>query len=72
MNREGIQQQHLPKILELLEQYPNLVLEGIMSHFANADEVDDRMDLKQIETFKNMLDTIANRYSCSPLILGAP
>jgi alanine racemase len=72
MNREGIQQHHLPKILELLDIYPNLVLEWVMSHFANADEIDDSMDLKQIETFKNMLDTIANRCSCSPLVLGAP
>lgn len=58
MNREGIQEQNLPKILALLEQYPNLMVEWIMSHFANADEVDDSMDWKQIETFKNMLNII--------------
>ncbi len=54
MNREGLQIDQLQEVLEILLAYPHIKLEGVMSHFANADEVDSSFSESQIATFKWM------------------
>ncbi len=42
MGRLGIQYTDLPDFLQELRKLPNIALEGIMSHFASADELDEQ------------------------------
>jgi alanine racemase len=42
MGRLGIQHSDAPAFLEELRRLPNLALEGIISHFASADELDEQ------------------------------
>lgn len=67
MNREGIQLHDLWWFLELLKtkKWSKIELEGIMSHFANADEVDSSMCQVQVEKFKEM-DQLIAQYGFSP------
>lgn len=58
MNREWIQEAELETFLSILNSAKNITLEWIMSHFANADEVDSSLNDKQIETFKSMYTII--------------
>ena len=60
MNREGIQEADLHDFLELLGTAKQITLEGVMSHFANADEIDSSFDHLQIENFKKMYQTIVS------------
>ncbi len=53
MNREWIQMHELWWFLDLLKD-SNIQLEWVMSHFANADEVDSSFCYNQIEKFKEM------------------
>ncbi len=58
MNREWIQESEHETFLTLLNSSENITLEWVMSHFANADEIDSSFNEKQIETFKSMFATI--------------
>jgi alanine racemase len=44
-------------VLETLRKYPNIIVEGVMSHFHSADALDDTMQ-QQIQRFKEMHDKI--------------
>ncbi len=57
MNREGIQIHELGAFLELLKD-SKIELEWVMSHFANADEIDASFCDTQIEKFKEMTQLI--------------
>jgi alanine racemase len=67
MNREGIQPQHLTEFIKLVEDAPQITLEGVMSHFANADEPDSSFNTLQIENFKHMYATIETLVSTTTL-----
>jgi alanine racemase len=41
MGRLGVPYSHVPEILKELKKLPNISLEGIISHFASADELDE-------------------------------
>ncbi|MDR0369168.1 MAG: alanine racemase [Candidatus Peribacteria bacterium] len=58
MNREGIQLSSLVNVLETLRKYPQLNVEGVMSHFHGADTIDSLGMQDQIATFKQMYYTI--------------
>jgi alanine racemase len=58
MNREGIQRKHLDEVLSILKKNRSLRVEGVMSHFANADELDSSFNFKQVNNFKIMLQAI--------------
>jgi len=64
MNREWIQYHELWGFLELL-QWSKIELEWVMSHFANADEVDSNFCLDQIAEFKQMYSMI-EQYGFTP------
>lgn len=57
MNREWFQAQQLEAVSTLLEQSA-LHVEWILTHFACADEEDNSMTHKQIDTFKAMIDQL--------------
>lgn len=54
MNREGIQEDELPEIVKELQNYPNLIIEGVLSHFFDADMPSDYSITEQIQRFKRM------------------
>jgi alanine racemase len=54
MNREGIQPFMLVNVLETLKKYPQIVVEGVMSHFHSADAVGKEKMEEQIRLFKEM------------------
>jgi alanine racemase len=51
-NRLGLQPNELPKYLNTFKRYPNLKLEGVMTHLADADnDLDDSRTMHQQEAF---------------------
>ncbi len=64
MNREGIQLHDLWWFLELLH-WSRIELEWVMSHLANADELDSSMCDTQIANFKQM-DALISQYGYTP------
>ena len=68
MNRVGVKSSdEVFAILDMIEQNDNLVLEGLMTHFAAADEADKSYTDMQNETFSMYIDTIKKR-GFSPII----
>lgn len=59
MNREGIQQDDLLPFLHLLK-HTKIRVEGVMSHFSHADEIDSSFCESQKETYKRMYQIIAD------------
>jgi alanine racemase len=59
MNRLGLQENELLPYLAVLKQYPKLILEGVMSHLADADnELDDGYTARQVQTFDTLVERI--------------
>jgi alanine racemase len=59
MNRLGINPDELNDYLNTLNKYPNLQLEGVMSHLADADnEIDDKFTDNQVEIFDKAVGDI--------------
>ena len=56
MNRQGIEPQEIPKFLELLKQYPQVELEGVFSHLADAQN--STHTKKQYQVFKSVINQI--------------
>lgn len=54
MNREGIQEDELSGCMKELQSHPNLVVEGVLSHFFDADALSDNTLTDQIQCFKRM------------------
>lgn len=58
MNRQGITPDELPEFLKLLERYPTITLEGVFSHFADADGENDHFTRQQQATFEDALHLV--------------
>lgn len=54
MYREGANMHALPEYIALLQKYPHLHLEGVLSHFHSADAMWSTSMNEQIELFKKM------------------
>ncbi len=62
MNRLGLQPEELDGYLDSLAKYPNLELEGVMSHLADADnESDNTYTARQAEIFDKLVGHIKSR-----------
>lgn len=57
-NRQGISIEEIESFCQTLRKYPNIKLEGVMSHLANADEKDNSFNKKQEEIFDQALSII--------------
>lgn len=55
MHREGVTLKDLPKFLNALKKFPNLRVEGLMSHFASSDDKKSSLNKLQIRNFKKAL-----------------
>ena len=60
MNRTGIQLENLEVILHKIKDNPNIIVEGIYTHFSSADN-DHEYTEKQFEIFRKAID-IAKQY----------
>ncbi len=58
MGRHGITEQKLSTVLALLKQWPNLQLEGIMSHLADADNPNNGYTERQVAKFDELVENI--------------
>jgi len=61
MNRLGLSEAELDSYLMTLKQFPNLHLEGIMSHLADADNDDDHYTVHQVKLFDAMVEKILKK-----------
>ena len=64
MNREGIQDRELSVFLKLLNSpsWSRIQLEGVISHLANADEIDTSFNTQQYEAYIRMLTYIEDQW----------
>jgi alanine racemase len=55
MGRIGARVEELPGLLRALADAPELHADGILSHFANADDADQEMNERQLDRFRRAL-----------------
>src|SRR3989338_5281392 len=61
-NRQGLLPEAALELCKLIQQYPQLELEGISSHFANIeDNTDHSFALEQLQRFKQALELLAQQ-----------
>lgn len=65
MNREGIQIEKIPEFLDQLKNFPNVKVEGLMSHLASSDNPKDSLNKVQIKNFYKALE-IFKKYNIHP------
>ncbi len=65
MHRLGVPIDELSTFLDNLQHYPNLHIEGLMSHFADADNPGSNFNQRQIDNFKKVLQ-IAHDHNLHP------
>ncbi len=58
MHRHGILPEELPESLKILRQNKNIRIEGVFSHFADADAPNSELTKTQIERWNNIAETI--------------
>ena len=61
MNRYGVRWPEAEPLLELIGATKSLSLEGVMSHFAQSDELDKTFALTQLERFQEVLERMSAR-----------
>ncbi len=61
MNRLGLFPHQIPQFLEFLKTLPYLEVEGIFTHFAMADQVQNEYTKLQLERFMNLLSDLRKR-----------
>ncbi|MBI3091192.1 MAG: alanine racemase [Candidatus Tectomicrobia bacterium] len=66
MNRLGIPPDEAPAFIEKLADLKGLVLEGLMTHFATADEQDDGYLREQHAAFTRLVERLAQRGQTFP------
>lgn len=54
MNREGVQEDELLGMIKELQSHPNILVEWVMSHFFDADELYESTLTDQVSRFKRM------------------
>ncbi len=62
MNRQGLQVQELEEVHRILSQNHHIHLEGICSHFADADNKDTTFTEQQIQVWNTLVRTFRERY----------
>ncbi len=68
MNRQGIEISQIPTIISILKNNPKIVLEGIYSHLADADNTDLSYSLFQKEKFNEAIKIIKENGFCPKYI----
>jgi alanine racemase len=64
MRRMGVAAKHAAELLAAVAAQPALVLEGVYTHFARADEVDLGPSLDQLKSFQRIVGASGVRLDC--------
>jgi alanine racemase len=62
MNRRGLDMGEIRQVFELLDKNPNIIIDGVFSHFADADNENEKESLKQIEKWNSLVNTFKIKY----------
>jgi alanine racemase len=68
MNRYGVAQADLQTLTKIVLEYPNLTLEGVMSHLADSDGTNEATVTNAVEAFDGCVEIIKNA-GATPTIL---
>jgi len=71
MSRLGIRYEQIDEISALVREVnrlPGLELEGLYTHFANADASDQSYTLKQLNRFQQVLEQLEKQGLCPPIV----
>lgn len=71
MSRLGVAVDSAADLISRLERYPSLILEGIFTHFARADEADPEPTRKQEARFEQVLSKLKSTGLLPPLVHAA-
>jgi alanine racemase len=74
MGRLGIRSEQIDEIIALIREIkalPGLELEGIFTHFADADARDQTYTLRQLERFKSILRVLTEEHLRPPIVHAA-
>lgn len=58
MTRHGVNPIQVLDYVELIKSYPNITLEGVLSHLADADNIDNKFTEKQTAVFDKCVENI--------------
>lgn len=61
MNRLGLQPKELEPYLTTLKRFPNIKLEGVMSHLADADNINNTFIKNQVKSFDDAVEVILSK-----------
>lgn len=61
MNRLGLQPDELNHYLKTLQRFPKIKLEGVMTHLADADNINNSFTKKQLKSFDSAVEYILNK-----------
>jgi alanine racemase len=67
MGRMGIVESELPRVIEIIRATPRLRIDGIYTHFANADDAGDPFTEIQIANYDRMLAVLREAGIAAPL-----
>lgn len=67
MGRMGVLDSELPRVMEMIRATQRLRLDGIYTHFANADDATDPFTEMQIANYDRMLATLRDHGIVAPL-----
>lgn len=62
MHRQGMTEKDASEVLECIGHEKNVILEGVCSHFADADGEDEQWTRKQIERWENCVREVRSRF----------
>jgi alanine racemase len=61
MNRLGLQPDELNHYLKTIQRFPKIKLEGVMTHLADADNINNSFTKKQLKSFDEAVEYILNK-----------
>lgn len=68
MSRIGFQvNENTADIIQKISKLPNIEIEGIFTHFSNADEIDKQITFEQMQLFEKMCSMIEERHIFIPI-----
>ena len=68
MGRLGCSPEHLASLFDALSSWKSLRVEGLMTHLADSDGADPSQTERQLESFRRMLDQMAQRGLTIPFV----
>ena len=62
MHRQGITENEIPKAMAIFAQNPRLILEGVCSHFADADSADEAFTQQQLHAWERATSLLRGKF----------